>query len=256
MTKRISSEKWAKMADYIEQNMDGYDLIERHGYCLGVKLPDVAAWLEFTETKGTIAIDIMDHPETPMDGQILEYSFGYSLEAIPTILAVANRYLVECGGFEQAVYQKNHGKRFADYYDDEIRKLIPSRGGSNRTYVYVVYEIFYDEQGDTTKVGSYSFLHKADAEHYLKKLQADQKPNRFAYLRTQKLLLNDQVDRKNVTNIWVDPEVTHANLYNYAPQIPMAFSQFKRASDEGTTKFIHDVQQIVLDPDSIKGRVS
>lgn len=43
MTQRISSEKWAKMADYIEQNMDGYDLIERHGYCLGVKLPDAAA---------------------------------------------------------------------------------------------------------------------------------------------------------------------------------------------------------------------
>nr|WP_278771779.1 hypothetical protein [Limosilactobacillus mucosae] len=52
MTQRISSEKWAKMADYIEQNMDGYDLIERHGYCLGAKLPDVAAWLEFTETTG------------------------------------------------------------------------------------------------------------------------------------------------------------------------------------------------------------
>ena len=77
-------------------------------------------------------------------------------------------------------------------------------------------------------------MHKADAEHYLKKLQADQKPNRFAYLRTQKLLLNDQVDRKNVTNIWVDPEVTHANLY----------------------KLLHDVQQIAFDPDSIKGRVS
>ena len=68
--------------------------------------------------------------------------------------------------------------------------------------------------------------------------------------------MNDRVDRKNVTNIWVDPEVAHANLYNYAPQVPIAFSPFKRASDEGTTKFIHDVQQIVLDPDSIKGNVS
>ncbi|WP_270648701.1 hypothetical protein [Limosilactobacillus mucosae] len=256
MTQRISSEKWAKMADYIDQNMDGYDLIERHGYCLGVKLPDVAAWLEFTEAKGTIAIDIMNHPETPMDGQILEYSYGYSLDAIPTILDVANRYLVECGGFEQAVYLKNHGKRFADYYDDKIRKLIPSRGGANRTYVYVVYEIYYDEQGDTTKVANYGFMHKADAERYLQKLQADQQEGHFAYLRAQKLFLNGKVDRKNATNIWVAPEELCTKAYNYAPQVPIAFSQFKRATDKETMQFIQNVQQIVLDPDSIKGNVS